>query len=92
MGPVAVDDRLAIDEGKEGKPKVLDNDQPGDAALDKDTLVIIAAPANAESYRVHGDHLHYRAADGFLGTDRLRYRICDVDGRCDTASVFITVG
>ena len=89
---MAVDDRLSIGEGKEGKPKVLDNDQPGDASLDKNTLAIVAAPANAESYRVHGDHFHYRAADGFLGTDRIRYRICDVAGRCDTASVIITVG
>jgi len=91
-GPVAVDDRLAVDEGKEAKPEVLANDAPGDAPLDENTLSITAGPANAKSYKVHDDHLHYRPADGFTGVDRIRYRICDDAGRCDTATVTITVG
>lgn len=91
-GPLAVDDRVAVEEGKEAKPKVLDNDAPGDAELDEDTMSITAGPANASSYKVHGDHLHYKPADGFVGVDRIRYRICDSAGRCDTATVTITVG
>lgn len=89
---MAADDHVAVDEGKEAKPKVLDNDAPGDAALDERTLSIATAPVNAESYKVHDDHLHYRPADGFTGVDRIRYRICDDAGRCDTATVTITVG
>lgn len=91
-GPLAVDDYLAVEEGKEAKPKVLDNDAPGDASLDEGTLSIAAGPANAESYKVHNDHLHYKPADGFVGVDRIRYRICDDAGRCDTATVSIAVG
>lgn len=89
---MAVDDHVTVDEGKETKPNVLDNDVPGDAALDEDTLTITVAPANAKSYKVHDDHLHYRPADDFVGVDQIGYRICDDAGRCDTATVTITVG
>lgn len=89
---MAVDDHVATGEGKEAKPKVLENDAPGDAPLDEGTLTITAGPSNARSYKVHDDHLHYKPADGFVGVDRIRYRICDDAGRCDTATVSITVG
>lgn len=89
---MAADDHVSTDEGKEVKPKVLENDGAGRAPLDEDTLSIVVGPANAKSHRAHDDHLHYRPADGFIGLDRIQYRICDVEGRCDTATVVITVG
>ncbi len=89
--PVAGADTAVTEEDRDVRIFVLDNDDPGDAALDEDTLEIVAGPRHAERFRVHNDHLHYRSVEGYVGTDTLRYRICDAAGRCDEATVTITV-
>jgi hypothetical protein len=90
-GPSAGDDAVTTKAGKEVKIAVLDNDREAASGLDRETLSIVASPTLAEEYRVHGDHLHYRAADDVAGVDTLRYRICDEGGRCAEAVVVVTV-
>ncbi len=34
----------------------------------------------------------YTPNEGFVGTDSFIYRVCDMGGSCDTATVTITVG
>ncbi|MGI9598118.1 MAG: hypothetical protein ACR2QK_18280 [Acidimicrobiales bacterium] len=68
----------------------LDNDRSASSKLDKDSLKIVLAPRRAEEFRVHGDHLHYRAPDG-IGSDRLVYGVCDRENRCGEAVVLIDV-
>ncbi len=90
-GPVAVDDAITGDDGKDLKISVLKNDREGAASLDKDTLVIVSGPSQAESHRVHGDHIHYKSHDDFSGVDQLRYQVCDENGQCATANVLVTI-
>jgi len=90
-GPMAVDDAATGSEGKGLKIKVLGNDTEGAAELDVDTLTIESGPGHADDYRVHDDHIHYKSVDDYSGTDRLRYRICDENGLCATATLVLTI-
>jgi hypothetical protein len=87
------DDRITIegDDDDEVKIKVLNNDDPGQSSFNKDSLRVLAPPSHAASHRVHNDHLHYRPAPGFVGTDRIVYEVCTDDLRCGRATVTITV-
>ncbi|MEM7273382.1 MAG: HD domain-containing phosphohydrolase [Actinomycetota bacterium] len=91
IGPEANDDAVTVEEEQEAKIKVLSNDDAGDAPLDPSTLEIIDEPDHASSFRVRNGQIRYTSDEDFEGVDELRYRICDVDGLCDTAWVTITV-
>lgn len=91
LGPVPRSDRIAGKDDKDLKVNVLDNDLAGSAPLDEDSLTIVVPPAHADSYRVHGDHVHYRSVKDFSGLDQLQYRICDEDGRCAQATVVFDI-
>jgi hypothetical protein len=84
---------VTIQEGKDANIDVLDNDDPGSAPFDEDTLTIIGPPAHSDpgDYRVHNDHIHYRSVDDYSGPDSITYRICNFDGLCSTATIWITV-
>lgn len=89
--PVAAADSISVEPDRDTKLHVLDNDEPGGAALNEDALEIVTGPRHAEEVRVHGDHLHYRSVEDYVGTDTIRYRVCNTDGLCDEATVTIAV-
>jgi len=41
--------------------------------------------------KVAGQNLLYDPADGFVGTDTMRYQVCSTLGVCDQATVTVTV-
>jgi cytoskeletal protein RodZ len=85
---IVVGDAYELKSGKGGKFEILDND--GDRALlDEGTLQITVAPAHADKFRVHNDHIHYESDGDYEGTDSLRYRVCTFDGACGAATVTI---
>ena len=89
--PTAVADSVTVDEGKDIKIHVLDNDLQGNSPLDEDSLVIIVNPSHSSDFRVHGDHIHYKSDDDYDGIDTLVYRVCNNNGLCDTVTVTINV-
>lgn len=72
----------------------MDNDiTQGNSELNEDTLRILVKPlhdVNSE-FRVHGDHVHYEAKANYVGTDSFTYELCNLDGLCDVATVWITI-
>lgn len=84
-------DSIELKAGKDKKIKVLGNDTSLADDLDEDTLTIVAQPLQADKYRVHDDHIHYRSIKDFTGTDNLTYRVCDEADHCAEATVTIVV-
>ena len=84
-------DAITVKADKDEHLWILLNDAPLSGALDPSTLTIVTAPNYAKDFKVHDDHLHYRALKTFVGTDSLTYRICDTSGACGTAVVTISV-
>ncbi len=67
---------------------VLANDtHPDGTAFDLSSLSIVTAPAHGEITGISRGVVSYRMNKGFTGTDSFVYRICDVVGLCDTATV-----
>lgn len=84
-------DFVEVEEDKNIKIYVLDNDQSGNSEFDEDTLTITSNPLHADDFRVHDDHLHYKSIEDYVGTDTIRYRVCNTNGLCAVANVTITV-
>jgi hypothetical protein len=89
--PLAGNDTIAAQNDKDVQIHVLDNDDPGNSPFDEATLQITTNPSHSTDFRVHNDHLHYRATKGYVGPDTVEYRICNTNGLCHTAQVAITV-
>jgi hypothetical protein len=89
--PAAVADFISVDDHKDKKSYVLNNDSSGSAPFNEATLLIVSAPQNAQSYRVHNDHIHYKSVKKFVGVDVIGYQICNNDGLCDTTTLTISV-
>lgn len=89
--PTAVADTMTVEHNKDKKINVLDNDLQGNSPLDEDTLVITVDPTHAANFRVHNDHIHYKAEKDFQGTDYLEYEVCNENGLCATGTLTITV-
>lgn len=86
--PNAVDDTAFYHPGgRSGTVDVLANDtHPDGVALDVSTLALVTRPAVGEA-SVSGGVITYRLPRGNQGTITFTYRICDVRGLCDTATV-----
>lgn len=89
--PFAVADDVTVEEGKNIKINVLDNDDPGNSPFDEATLEIITDPLHADEFRVHDDHIHYKSVEDYEGPDSMEYRICNTNGLCHTAGITISV-
>jgi hypothetical protein len=89
-GPDANDDAITITNGGVNQINVLDNDAPGEYPIDDATLEIIVAPRYATDYAVRSNHIHYRR-DVRDVVDIIVYQICDTNGRCERATVTVTV-
>jgi hypothetical protein len=89
-----VNDAFTQRAGDKKNLKVLDNDvTQGNSELDEDTLRILVPPAHDvnSDFEVHDDHVHYRPRSTYSGPDSFTYEVCNFDGFCDVATVFITV-
>jgi len=90
-GPLAVDDALGVAAGETGTLQPAANDLDPDGDLVADSLALVAPPAHGTAVIAGGGELRYRAAAAYSGRDEIRYRICDARGRCDAATVAVTV-
>lgn len=91
-GPAAGDDVAPpVGSGKPVKISVLANDTDPDG-LDEGTLSVVSGPAHGTA-NVTGPptQIRYKAANGYVGMDSFRYRICDTKGACSTATVWVNV-
>ena len=59
-------------------------------SIDEATLEIIVAPRYATDYAVRSNHIQYRR-DVQDVVDIIVYQICDTNGRCERATVTVTV-
>ena len=89
--PVAADDTTATDEEVPVTVAVLGNDTDPDDGLDPDSVAVTAGPNNGTTAVNPDGSVTYTPADDFAGTDSFRYRVCDVAGACDEATVTVTV-
>ncbi len=90
-GLVVANDSLTLEENKDKRINILDNDLDGGSGFDLGTLEITIEPTHSPSYRVHNDHIHYKAEKDYEGSDFLEYRICNNAGGCLTGRLDITV-
>ncbi len=88
--PDAVDDTATTDAGVAVDIAVLGNDDDPDGDLDPMSLAVVAGPTNGTA-EVLGAGIRYTPADGFAGMDQFTYRVCDLTGLCDVATVDVTV-
>lgn len=90
--PNAVDDVAYYHPGgQERSVDVLANDtHPDGTALDPGSVRVTSGPANGQITSVVDGVVSYTMRRGFTGTDSFVYRVCDVRGLCDTATVTLT--
>jgi|688.fasta_scaffold02231_8 gliding motility-associated-like protein len=95
--PVANDDNATTDTDTNANIDVLDNDSFGNDGAG--TFNIIAVTSGSATINNNGtpgditdDFIDYTPLNGFEGNDTIEYDICDSDGDCDQATVFIIVG
>lgn len=87
--PSAVDDIAHYHPGgKVGTVDVLANDtHPDGTALDSGSVTIVSGPSNGEITGISAGKISYRMEKGTTTPDSFVYRVCDVKGLCDTATV-----
>ncbi|MGI9607208.1 MAG: HD domain-containing phosphohydrolase [Acidimicrobiales bacterium] len=88
-GLTAVDDYVTVEGASNVHIDVLANDVAGAAPIER--VEIISPPSNADWFVEHNGHYDYKPLWGFVGEDRYVYEICDTDGLCDQAVVFLTI-
>jgi large repetitive protein len=86
--PIAVDDILTIDEDSQLKANCSVNDIPN-SANNKWTLV--KQPIHGKIQMNQDGTFTYTPDADYNGNDNFSYKLCDLDGDCDDAIVFITV-
>ncbi|TFD30853.1 tandem-95 repeat protein [Cryobacterium sp. TMT1-19] len=91
--PVAADNDVTTTTGKPVVIDVLDNDTDRDGDLDPTSVSIVAGPSHG-TVDVDPDvgEVTYSPDSSYTGTVSFTYKVCDVDGNCDTATVTVKVG
>ncbi|TFC27583.1 tandem-95 repeat protein [Cryobacterium sp. TMT2-18-3] len=91
--PVAADNDVTTTTGKPVVVDVLGNDTDRDGDLDPTSVSIVAGPSHG-TVDVDPDagEVTYSPDSSYTGTDSFTYKVCDVDGNCDTATVTVKVG
>ena len=91
--PVAEDNDVTTTNGKPVVIDVLGNDTDLDGDLDPTSVSIVAGPSHG-TVDVDPDtgEVTYSPDSSYTGTDSFTYKVCDVDGNCDTATVTVKVG
>ena len=89
--PVAVDDSAST---PEDTPVTIDasaNDSDVDGNLDPASASVISGPSNGTLVNNEDGTFTYTPDENFSGTDSLTYKICDLEGLCDSATVTIDI-
>jgi gliding motility-associated-like protein len=87
--PIANMDNASVNEGSSVIINVLSNDS---GLSDGGINVSISAIASRGNAIVNADHtVTYQSSVGYIGTDSITYQVCDVDGDCATAKVYILI-
>lgn len=90
--PVANNDTVATPYETSVIIAVTANDTDADGTIDLTTVLVTTAPANGTVTVDPGTgDLTYVPNAGSSRADIFEYRVCDNDGLCDTASVFVTI-
>ncbi len=89
--PDAIDDNAKTPEKTPVGIDILANDIDCNN-LDNSTIVIINPPSNGQVAIITGtDSVTYTPDNGFSGADVFQYRVCNLDGLCDSAFVTVVV-
>jgi hypothetical protein len=93
QAPIATDDSEAVDSDKDVKIKIDHNDIDPDGDIDLATVTIVVPPTSGRAtvFVESNNKITYTPDGTYWGTDTFTYRICDVQGLCDTAIVTVTV-
>lgn len=89
--PTARNDTATTTEDTAVVISVLANDDDPDGDLDPSSLTVISNPSNGQA-TASGGAIRYVPDRDFNGEDSFGYRICDLGGRCATATVSIVIG
>ena len=97
--PNADDDTESVIEDQFLVVDVLNNDDFGADGPSNSAITIVSTPSNGSATVDENstpndptdDRVNYLPNTGYTGADSFVYRICDIDGDCDTATVNITV-
>jgi gliding motility-associated-like protein len=92
--PIATYDVILMNQGDRINYPVLRNDSDPDGTLMPNTVTLIGnLPSGAKSI-INSDGtitFDYSAIPYFYGKETIIYRVCDNNGACDTAMVYITI-
>ncbi|NLU37970.1 MAG: tandem-95 repeat protein [Bacteroidales bacterium] len=89
--PVAVNDTLIVTKNEFKRIFVLENDYDTDGSLNWSTLDIVGNPQNGEVVvdTQTGTILYKPSINS--GDDHFTYKICDTEGQCAQATVYVTI-
>ena len=88
--PIAADDYAGARAGKPVTVDVLANDSAPSSSLDPGSVDVVQGPDHAQITSIDGATgvIRYLPDAGYLGLDEFVYKVCNVDGLCDFATVF----
>lgn len=94
-GPVASDDTARVERGQEVAIDVLANDEFREAAADWASVRPLSQPRGRHEALIERSDSGYPtlrfSAGGSANDARFDYEVCDVEGRCDSATVIVVV-
>ena len=88
--PIAEDDQILVDVGESAFEDVLANDFDINNDIDPTTLTIVQQPINGTVTIANGEVI-FSPIGNFVGNDEFVYQICDEQGNCDKATVYINI-
>ena len=88
--PLVTDDQATLPEDSAVVVGVLANDSDPDGDLDPASLAVTTGPSRGEATATL-DGIRYTPAPDWNGTDLLRYRVCDLGGRCSEGALTLVV-
>ncbi|QTN38518.1 tandem-95 repeat protein [Cryomorphaceae bacterium] len=92
LPPVAINDTATTNIDTPVTIHLTGNDSDPDGIIVPATISVLQQPSNGSvAVSSSTGEAIYTPAPGFVGTDSLLYQVCDNDGLCDTAWVYVTV-
>ncbi|MFZ4523531.1 MAG: Ig-like domain-containing protein [Bacteroidales bacterium] len=90
--PVAINDSASTIEDIPISIAILANDTDCDSNININSIWIIRDPSHGTYQTIYNSgSIVYTPDLNYAGLDTLKYRICDFDGLCDTAWVFLNI-
>ncbi len=89
--PTGIDDIVEVKEDNSISINVISNDIDPQNNLDYNTLTILSSPENGNVTIQSEGLISYTPEENYSGDDEFEYQVCDEDGYCTSASVYITV-